>query len=49
MIDIIVKRPSLSPPLKWQCISLAPTLEQIKQLQADNLKLKKSIEKLTKK
>ena len=49
MIDIIAKRPSQSHPLKWQCISLAPTLEQIKQLQADNLKLKKSIEKLTKK
>jgi hypothetical protein len=25
MIDIIVKRPSLSPTLKWLRVSLAPT------------------------
>jgi hypothetical protein len=25
LIDIVVKRPSLSPPLKWLCVSLAPT------------------------
>jgi hypothetical protein len=31
MIDIIVKRPSLSPTLKWLRVSLAPTRDDIKK------------------
>jgi hypothetical protein len=29
MIEIIVKMPSLSPTLKWLCVSLAPTGDQL--------------------
>jgi hypothetical protein len=50
MIVIILKRPSLSPTLKWQGFSLAPTCEQalyIVQLHEQNELLKKQVELLS--
>jgi len=35
MINIVVKRPSLSPTLKWQGFSLAPTWVKINRLKTD--------------